>query len=567
MGRSQTLDTKQKNKMGIKGLLLGIFFGLANLASGQSPTYPPCVAGVGERLFATGDDIQIEFIKGEGNPERFSDVYLYAGDRQFFYCGSSGSYGTSTNFGKLVAGEELRFSIYSAGINFVTGPSERNEDGLAHAKIFCETNGSMLVGFEDSYGVVGLNYDDVLFRVTRVPARPSIVIPPTNQVADVGQNATLSAVVSGTLPLSYQWYKGEALIAGATSSILTLANIQQTDQGAYTVLVSNVLGQVSSGPVELVVNYRPAANAGVGQQIISANGVDALVALDGSGSGDADNDALRYAWFESGSTNALALTKTAILTKPVGKHDFSLVVSDDRLSNTNVVSVTVVTVAGALQDLLARVNQKKRARTVELRVILQSAITLAKRGNVVGAKKQLEAFQAMVRRQIQPSDGALAAELIEGAQNILGALSAPETQLMANAISPFQIELAWTDGSAYEEGFKIERSTDGVHFTQIAQVLPNTTRYRDSGLFPESARYYRVRPFLGKLNGAYSNVRTGVTPGSACKMSLIEWNYDWLGDTPKLPAGLGEVVSVAAGASATGGSHALALRRDGTVVS
>ena len=54
--------------------------------------------------------------------------------------------------------------------------------------------------------------------------------------------------------------------------------------------------------------------------------------------------------------------------------------------------------------------------------------------------------------------------------------SAP-SNLTASAASPFQINLSWSDTSNNEDGFKVERSLDETNFTQIAQVMSNTTNY------------------------------------------------------------------------------------------
>src|ERR1035441_64708 len=67
------------------------------------------------------------------------------------------------------------------------------------------------------------------------------------------------------------------------------------------------------------------------------------------------------------------------------------------------------------------------------------------------------------------------------------------SNLTASVISALQIGLSWTDASTNEDGFKIERSLDGINFTQIAQVLPNTTNYRNATLFPSTTYSYRVR--------------------------------------------------------------------------
>jgi hypothetical protein len=76
---------------------------------------------------------------------------------------------------------------------------------------------------------------------------PSITVQPSNLTADQGSSATFSVTVTGTDPLFYQWYfNGTNLLAGATSTSLTLNNVQVTDTGNYSVVVTNVAGSVTS---------------------------------------------------------------------------------------------------------------------------------------------------------------------------------------------------------------------------------------------------------------------------------------------------------------------------------
>lgn len=69
-----------------------------------------------------------------------------------------------------------------------------------------------------------------------------------------------------------------------------------------------------------------------------------------------------------------------------------------------------------------------------------------------------------------------------------------------------KVTLGWTDGSYNETGFKIERSSDGVNFTQIATVGENATSYANSGLTTGATYYYRVRATNSFGNSAYTNV-------------------------------------------------------------
>jgi PKD repeat protein len=90
-------------------------------------------------------------------------------------------------------------------------------------------------------------------------------------------------------------------------------------------------------------------------------------------------------------------------------------------------------------------------------------------------------------------------------------LNAP-TSLTATAVSATRINLAWTDAEINEAGYKVERSTDGVNFTEIASGLSaNSTSYSDNGLSAGTQYFYRVRCFLGTTNSPYSNVADATT--------------------------------------------------------
>ena len=84
--------------------------------------------------------------------------------------------------------------------------------------------------------------------------------------------------------------------------------------------------------------------------------------------------------------------------------------------------------------------------------------------------------------------------------------------LSAQALSSSQVLLNWTDRSATETGFRIERSpvTD-TNFTEIATVGANTTSFTDSGLSEATKYWYRVRAYNADTTSAYSNEQQATT--------------------------------------------------------
>ena len=81
----------------------------------------------------------------------------------------------------------------------------------------------------------------------------------------VGGSVTFSAGFDGSPPLAYQWEKQDTngnttVISGATSSTLTLTNLQLSDAAAYFLQASNAFGVLASTPA--LFKVEPAALAG-----------------------------------------------------------------------------------------------------------------------------------------------------------------------------------------------------------------------------------------------------------------------------------------------------------------
>ena len=70
---------------------------------------------------------------------------------------------------------------------------------------------------------------------------------------------TFNAGVAGMPPLSYQWSYGGSALDGATNASLTLANVQFSQAGNYSVVITNVVGTASSSNATLTVNFPPAS--------------------------------------------------------------------------------------------------------------------------------------------------------------------------------------------------------------------------------------------------------------------------------------------------------------------
>ena len=116
--------------------------------------------------------------------------------------------------------------------------------------------------------VNGANVTGVNFTDNAAPVAPAITTQPTSQTVTAGQTATFTVVAAGTAPLSYQWQKNGANIAGASSASYTTPGTSAPNSGStFDVVVSNTVGTVTSAAATLTVNPAPAP----GIQVSSAS--------------------------------------------------------------------------------------------------------------------------------------------------------------------------------------------------------------------------------------------------------------------------------------------------------
>jgi subtilisin family serine protease len=158
--------------------------------------------------------------------------------------------------------------------------------------------------------------------------------------------------------------------------------------------------------------------------------------------------------------------------------------------------------------------------------------TVAEYGNVAPYESSPLALKAGVKYPIEivyyEYTGNASAKLLWRSASYQAQEIVPTTQLYqgpttlkAIAVSASKVNLTWTDNATGETGFKIERSTDGAMWTQIATVGANVTSYSSIGLTANKSYYYRVRAYNSSpaFNSAYSAKASAKTLATAAAVS------------------------------------------------
>jgi M6 family metalloprotease-like protein len=153
---------------------------------------------------------------------------------------------------------------------------------------------------------------DVIFRNpgVEITTVPIITVPPQDQTLPVGSAATFSVTAVSTFPgngpIRYQWLRNGTNLPGQTSSNLTLANVQISDSGSYSVLAANTAGPTLSPAANLnVITFTPLAHWKFDET------PGATVAVDSQGNFNGTNSPSGASFVSTGrSGNALSLTRT-----------------------------------------------------------------------------------------------------------------------------------------------------------------------------------------------------------------------------------------------------------------
>src|SRR5262249_47964923 len=250
----------------------------------------------------------------------------------------------------VTAGQTATFSVVANGTAPLSYQWQKNgthipRDTLSSyttpATTTSDSGATFVVAVSNSAGTASSNA--ATLTVNPAPVPPTITTQPSNQTVTAGQTATFSVVASGTAPLSYQWQKNGANIAGATSASYTTPATTTSDSGStFVVVVTNSAGTATSNVATLTVNPAPVAPTITTQPTNQSATAGQTATFTVTATGTAP---LSYQWQKNGANIAgatLSSYSTAATTTSDSGSTFKVVVSNSAGSATsNAATLTV----------------------------------------------------------------------------------------------------------------------------------------------------------------------------------------------------------------------------------
>lgn len=157
-------------------------------------------------------------------------------------------------------GANVTFTVAVTGTPTPTIQWKKNGTDVAGATSLSLTLNNVQTTDAGSYTAVATNSSGsttssaAALVVSTATSAPGFTTQPLSQNVNAGATVTFTVLANGTPIPSIQWQKNGANISGATSTTLTLNNVQTSDTGTYTAIATNSAGTATSNGAMLVVN-------------------------------------------------------------------------------------------------------------------------------------------------------------------------------------------------------------------------------------------------------------------------------------------------------------------------
>ncbi len=211
-------------------------------------------------------------------------------------------------------GENVTFSVTAAGTAPLTYQWRKNGAAIVGATSATYTVGNAQPSSSGVYSVVVTNAAGTVTSANAeliVNTVPFFASQPRSQSALAGSVVTFEVSATGSASFTYQWRKNGVAIVGATSPVLTLNGVTAADSASYDVVVTNVLGSVTSSLALLNVTSTPSAPVITAQPAARTALAGTAASLSVAASGVPSPT---YQWRKNGAT--IAGATSAVLALP-----------------------------------------------------------------------------------------------------------------------------------------------------------------------------------------------------------------------------------------------------------
>ena len=169
----------------------------------------------------------------------------------------------------VVEGQPASFTVAATGNGPLTYqwyyntntplPMATNATHAIASTVLADTGGYSVVVTDTS----GSLTSRVAALTVEIPAPPQITAQPQSQTKPVGSPAMFSVMATGTSPLRYQWYYNATTpLPNQTAATLSFTVASTNDSGAYSVIITNNYGAVTSAVAQLIAVPPPPAFPG-----------------------------------------------------------------------------------------------------------------------------------------------------------------------------------------------------------------------------------------------------------------------------------------------------------------
>lgn len=423
------------------------------------------------------------------------------------------------------------FSGLASGSYFVT-PSNAGYT-------FSPANQNVTLGTTD---VTGVN-----FTAAGNVVAPSITTQPASQSVTAGQAATFAVVAGGTAPLTYQWQKNGANIAGATSASYTTPATTTSDSGStFVVVVSNSAGTATSNAATMTVNpaLAPAiqvnpTSISFGNVVVGSNLSQSLI-------------------ISNTGTATLSITQITVTGATFSASGYTLPLSVNAGQQT---TITVAFLPTAVAAVSGNVSIMSNAPTSPTSVALSGSgiaatltlginptslsfgnvltgttsptqnVTITNTGNSNVTISQIAAAGAgytvtggstpvtltpsqnlVLGVQFSPTSTGSVAGSISIVSNATG--SPATVTLLGTGVVQHTVSLSWTASTSPVAGYNVYRSTtSGSGYVKINSSLVGGLTYTDSNVSSGTTYYYVTTAVDSNgVESVFSNQATAVIP-------------------------------------------------------